>query len=116
MIHFRCSSCGKRFAMDEARVGKRLDCSCGQHLKVPRRSGASAKYRTWGDLFVEMLVYGLGGALLGFLLGAVLVSKVHAGGSAETLLFQLTLAALGLVLGTLCGERGVTWIGRKIRD
>src|SRR5438477_646886 len=66
-------------SVGEARIGSLLTCSCAQHLKVPSVSGRSAKYRTWGDLGIELLVYGTGGGLLGFGLGLLIVSQLYRG-------------------------------------
>jgi|SRR6266511_5623019 len=115
MIQFRCSACGKRYNLPVQRIGERLDCSCGQHLKVPPRSGGSAKYRTWPDFFIELAVYGVGGAVLGFLLGVVLLKGMgHVG--LEGWLVVLPTTAVGFLAGGLVGERGINWIGRKIRE
>ncbi len=116
MIQFRCSSCGKRYGMAENRIGNLLTCTCGQHLKVPRSSGASAKYRTWGDLFIELLVYGVGGGLLGFGLGVLIASQIARAGGARLwpMIAGLTLA--GFLIGGFGGERGIHFIGKMIRD
>lgn len=114
MIQFRCSSCGKKYLVAETRIGELLTCSCKQDLKVPRRSGKSAKYRTWSALFIEMLVYGTGGAMLGFLFGIVLVSQLYTFRTGKYVIVLLTMT--GLFIGTLGGERGINWIGSKIRD
>ena len=115
MILFRCSSCGKRYSVADGRIGELLTCSCGQHLKVPRVSGGSAKYRTWGDLGIELLVYGTGGGLLGFGLGLLIASQIYYGFRKSWLIIVgLTLA--GFLIGGFGGERGINWIGRMIRD
>jgi hypothetical protein len=115
MIHFRCSYCGKQYMVAESRIGELLTCSCKQMLKVPRRSGGSARYRTWSALFIEMLVYGGGGAVLFFLLGATLVYQAGTG-LRRTWFVPIGMALIGFLIGALGGEAGINWIGRKIRD
>ena len=77
MILFQCPRCGKTYSVNESRIGERLTCGCGQFLKVPKRSGGRARYRTWGDVFIELVVYGGGGAILGFLLGVMIIAPIR---------------------------------------
>lgn len=114
MILFRCPSCGKNYSVANERIGELLMCGCKQDLKVPRRSGQSAKYRTWSALFIETLIYGGGGAMIGLLFGIVLVSQIPTFRTGKYVIAVLTFA--GLLVGTFGGERGINWIGRKIRD
>jgi hypothetical protein len=113
MIHFRCPACGKRYLVSEEKVGQRLTCPCQQKLRVPRQSGRSAKYRSPVDILVEFVSYGLGGALLGLLLGLLLVSRVWIVRGGWRVIAGLTV--LGFLAGGLCGEAGVNWVGRMIR-
>ena len=115
MISFRCCSCGKHFTLADNRIGELLTCSCDQHLRVPRVSGGNARYRTWGDLFIELFVYGGGGAVLGFGLGVLLASQVWPG-VRKMWVIVAGLTLLGFLIGTLGGERGINYIGRLIRD
>jgi hypothetical protein len=115
MIQFQCPRCGKSYSVIESRIGQRLTCSCGQFLKVPKRSGGRAGYRTWGDIGIEFVVYGGGGALLGFLLGVLIVAPFGFGiRRFWGVILAVTLA--GFLIGGLGGERGITWIGKKIRE
>jgi hypothetical protein len=82
---------------------------------VPRRSGRSARYRTWTVVLIEMLVYGGGGALLLFLLGAMLVSQFGTG-LRRTWFVPLGMGLIGFLIGAVGGERGINSIGQKIRD
>jgi hypothetical protein len=114
MIHFRCWYCNKSYAVSEERAGERMTCTCKQRLRVPRRSGQSSRARTLADWGIELLVYGGGGALLGFLLAVVILSRVVIiVRYSWVLVAGLTL--LGFLAGVLGGERGVNWIGSLIR-
>jgi hypothetical protein len=118
MIRFRCWYCGRRYAMPEKRVGENLVCGCERRLRVPRRNDGSSRARTLADWCVELTVYGGGGALLGFLLAVVILSRLRlvlpfrSGGG--WLIVGCTLA--GFLAGGLGGERGVNWVGRLIRE
>jgi len=115
MILFRCWYCGKRYAVTEARVGERLTCSCKHLLKVPEASGGRTKVLRPVDWLIEGVVYGGGGALLGFGLGLLIVSRIplfRLGGRWD-LIAGLTVA--GFLFGLFGGERGVNWIGGLIR-
>jgi hypothetical protein len=114
VIQFRCPCCGKRYARPEAQVGVKFACTCKERLRVPKRSGASARCRTLGDLCIEFAVYGTGGGILGFLLGVVIVSRVYFVRSRWMLVVVLTLA--GFLAGGFGGEAGVNWIGKMIRE
>jgi hypothetical protein len=121
MIEFRCWYCNKRYRMAEERVGEQFNCSCQSRLRVPRRSGGRCRVKSLSDWLVEAVVYGGGGALLGFGLAALILSQVagRSGAGADVgargwpVFAALTL--LGFVAGTLGGERGMTWIGEMIR-
>jgi hypothetical protein len=121
MLQFRCWYCNKRYAVADERAGERLTCTCRERLRVPRRSGGSSRDRRLADWCVEFAVYGGGGALLGFLVAVVIVSRLGLlgrfglgpyGGRAALIAL---LTALGFLAGGLGGERGVGWLGSKIR-
>ncbi len=117
MIPFRCWYCNRRHAKPEQQVGQRFTCSCQRRLRVPKRSGGNCRVRAAVDWLVEALVYGGGGALLGFGLAVVILSQVRGFGTVElgwTLVPGLTLA--GFLVGLLGGERGINWVGRLIRQ
>ena len=116
MITFRCWYCGRRFAVAESRIGERLTCTCKHLLKVPGRSGGRSKVRRPVDWLVESVVYGGGGALLGFGLAMLVVVRLplfRVGGRWETV---AVLTVAGFLLGVLGGERGINWVGRLIRE
>ena len=114
MISFRCWYCNRQFVKPEAQVGSRFVCGCKHTLKVPRRSGGRSRVRTPLDWLVEITVYGGGGALLGFGLGAVIASRMIYFRRTGYILAACTL--VGFLFGTLGGEWGVNWIGRLIRE
>jgi hypothetical protein len=110
MIAFRCPYCNKHYRISEEKIGAKILCSCKELMRVPRRSGGSAKYRSVGDRLIEFVVYGGGGAVLGFCFGCL---------CARWLLRWRVIAfctVAGFAAGALGGERGVDWIGRRIRD
>jgi hypothetical protein len=114
MILFRCPSCGKRYARPEDQVGAKFTCTCREKLRVPKRSGESARHRSLGDWCIEFAVYGTGGGILGLLLGLLLIGRAHFVRYTWPLLVGLPL--LGFLAGGLGGEAGINWIGRMIRN
>src|SRR5262245_22337230 len=122
MIEFRCWYCNKRYKVPEERVGEQLDCSCQNRLRGPRRRGGRCRIKSLSDWLVEAVVYGGGGALVGFGLAALILGQVAGRSGAGAAVgargwpIFVGLTLLGFVLGTLGGERGITWIGEMIRD
>jgi hypothetical protein len=118
MIFFRCWYCGRTFAVADERKGERRECTCGRRLRVPSRSGGSSRARTAADWLIEIVVYGGGGALLGFGLGLMLVAAAppYVLGLRRRVLILAGLTLFGLLVGTFGGEAGVNWIGRMIRE
>ncbi len=121
-ICFRCWYCNRRYDLGADQVGERLTCNCGERLRVPKRSGMSSRDKRLIDWCVEFVIYGGGGGLLGFGLGALIVSKLLAAwwgfwwGSWESALIVGGTTIVGFVAGGLGGERGVNWLGSKIRS
>jgi hypothetical protein len=114
MIQFRCWFCNKAYRMPEQRVGERLTCSCKRLLRVPRQSGGNSRARTLTAWLVEGLVYGGGGALLGFGLSLLIVSRAVRSRYGWVVIVACTV--LGFFAGLFGGERGVNLVGRMIRD
>ena len=83
---------------------------------MPRRSGGRSRAWTVLDFVVETVVYGGGGALLGFGLGLLVVTRLPPipGKPTKYIVVGCTLA--GFLLGAVGGEPGINWIGQKIRD
>jgi hypothetical protein len=114
MISFRCWYCNKSYAVSEKRVGERLSCSCQRLLRVPRQSGGNSRARTLTDWLVEGLVYGGGGALLGFGLSIMIISRIWLPRRGWVVVASFT--AVGFLAGLFGGEQGVNWVGRMIRE
>ncbi|OWK43806.1 hypothetical protein [Fimbriiglobus ruber] len=114
MIDFRCWYCNKRYFKQEAQIRSRFRCSCEHILKVPRQSGGYCRVRRPIDWLVEIVVYGGGGALLGFFLAIFIGSRLPFFRRSIYLIGGLTLA--GFLFGALGGERGINLIGRMIRE
>jgi hypothetical protein len=117
MIKFRCWYCNKSYSVASERAGERMVCSCQSRLRIPYQSGGNCRHRSLGDWIIELVVYGGGGALLGFLFALVLLSKAYfLPGLRSSWLLVLICTSFGFVAGTLLGEAGVNWVGRIIRD
>jgi hypothetical protein len=118
MIQFRCWYCNKRYAKSEDSVGRPFVCSCAHRLKVPKKSGGSSRNRSLTDWLIEIVVYGGGGGILGFLLAIVIISqtgRVRIGMPYWGTGLILGLTLLGFLIGGFGGEKGINWIGRQIR-
>ncbi len=119
MIAFRCWYCGKRYVVAETRIGEQLSCSCKNTLRIPKTNNGYCRIKKPVDYVVESLVYGGGGALLALGLFLLVVVRLPftsrvAGGNRWAI--AGVMMAVGFLLGTFGGERGVNWIGRKIRE
>jgi hypothetical protein len=117
MILFQCWYCSKKYAIAEDRIGTQIACSCKHQLKVPKKNGGRCKVRRPVDWAVEALVYGGGGALLGFGLAALIVSQAGRFGLmrlGSEIFIGLTL--FGFLFGLFGGEAGINFVGRLIRD
>jgi hypothetical protein len=119
MIQFRCWYCNRLHGRPEAKAGETFRCACECLLRVPRQSGGKCRVYTFVDWLVEGVVYGGGGALLGFGLALVILAKLMRGVTFTTWAaeagFLVGLTLMGFVAGLFLGERGVNWVGRKIR-
>jgi hypothetical protein len=117
MIQFRCWHCNKAYMVAEDRVGERLACSCKARLRIPKESGGNCRVKSPTDWLVEGLVYGGGGALLGLGLALLVLSQWRGlAVPARGWVIVPALTAVGFLAGLLGGERGVSWVGRLIRD
>ena len=89
-------------------------CECNDREK---RNGGNCRIKTPLDWFMEAVLYGGGGGLLGLGLALVIMSQSRGlmiAGRGWIVLAGFTLT--GLLAGLLGGERGIRWIGQKIRD
>jgi hypothetical protein len=117
MIRFRCWYCNKSYAVTEHRIAERITCTCERPLRVPKRSGGTCRVKTLVDWLVEVVVYGIGGALLGLGLALLILSQFRgASGLIAGWVLVAALTLVGFAAGLLGGERGVNWVGRLIRD
>ncbi len=114
MIQFRCWFCNRGYYKPDDQAGTKFECGCGRHVKVPKRSGGSSKAHSLLDWLVESLVYGGAGALIGFVLSIAIFSRIPLVRKPTEV--TLAMTAAGLLAGALFGERGINWIGRKLRD
>jgi hypothetical protein len=116
MIQFRCWYCNRRYSVADNRAGDRLTCGCQRKVRVPAHSGGNSRVRTAVDWLVETVVYGGGGALLGFGLAILLLAKLrYLAPVLDGWTAILVLTAVGFLAGFLGGERGVNWVGGMIR-
>jgi hypothetical protein len=117
MIQFRCWHCHRLYRVADYRVGERITCTCQRPVRVPKRRGGSSRVRRIGDWFIEIVLCGGGGALLGACLAVVIISRFPIPISFWTrwdLLIVLTV--FGSLVGTFAGVGGIEWLGRRIRD
>lgn len=63
---------------------------------------------------MESLVYGGAGALVGFMLSVMIFTRIPL--VRRPIEVTIAMTAFGLVVGTLFGERGINWLGQKLRD
>ncbi len=116
MIRFRCWKCHRKHAKLDEKIGKTFTCSCESLLRIPKRDDGNCRVKTIADRVVEAVVCGGGGALLGFCLALFIVSRSFFRDYYTTayLISGLTIGC-GLI-GFLAGERGIDWIGERIRE
>jgi hypothetical protein len=86
-------------------------------VRVPRRDGGNSRVKTAADWLIEALVYGGGGALLGFGLAVLFLSQVRGFMMyQEEWVLVPALTLFGFLGGLLGGERGINWLGQFIRE
>jgi hypothetical protein len=116
MIQFRCWYCNKRYTVKEQRIGERLTCTCNNTLRIPRRNDGNCRVRTPVDWLVETVVYGGAGGVLGLGLALLILSQFRWLFFIEFKWAMLVCLPLGgFLIGLFGGERGINWIGQKIR-
>jgi hypothetical protein len=116
MIQFRCWYCHRKYAKPEPEIGKTLTCSCKNLLRVPTANGGKCRVKTIGDWIVEAIVCGGGGAVLGFGLALLIVSRLIFFGWTLRWMLLLGLPLLGFLGGLLFGERAIDFFGDMIRQ
>jgi hypothetical protein len=102
------------YIKSDEQVGTRFECGCGRRVKVPRKSAGSSKVRSLLDWLIESVVYGGAGALVGFVLSVMIFARIPL--VRRPIEVTLAVTAFGLLVGALFGERGINWIGQKLRD
>jgi hypothetical protein len=86
-------------------------------LRIPKKSNGPSRDRSWGDFAIEAVVYGGGGALLGFLGAFVVLFQFQAIAFIRQPRLVIGLCTLlGFLIGLFGGEAGINWIGRRMRD
>jgi hypothetical protein len=117
MLDFRCWYCNRLHSRPVEQIGKQFYCSCECLLRVPPRPFGNSRVHTFVDFLATTAVYGGGGAFLGLCMAALLFVGVRGWFVRLEFAFAVFLALpmIGLVLGTVFGERGINWIGRMIR-
>lgn len=117
MIDFRCWYCDRRYSLPETQRGEKLQCrACQANMRVPAESGGNSRHRTLADRMIEFAIYGSGGAVLGFLLAWVLISRVYWYGDLWPALAVIAVCTIvGMVAGGMLGEAGIVWLGKYIR-
>jgi hypothetical protein len=117
MIQFRCWYCLKRYKMAESRIGDHFVCTCKSPLRIPKRDGGDCRVKMPWDWVVEIIVYGGGGAVLGFGLAVLILAQLRFGGLYVIgMPFTAGLTLMGFLFGLFGGERGINWVGRVIRE
>ena len=114
MITFRCWFCNRAYLKPDDQRGARFACGCGRRVKVPKRSGGSSKAFSPTDWLLEALIYGGAGGLIGFALSVAILSRLWVFRRPTEVIVAATV--FGFVVGTAFGERGINWIGQKLRD
>jgi len=111
-VRFRCWKCRHRFSVARNRIGAKLQCDCGEDVRVPGCDHGNCRVRTLVDRLIEAVLCGGGCALLGFL--AVGYAFPFAG-------LRLLPGGIGYVVigcglfGLLLGERALDLIGAFLR-
>ncbi len=112
MIEFRCWYCNKKYVKRNDRIAERFKCTCEHVLRVPRRSGGRCRVKSPVDWLVEAVVYGGGGAVVGFVLALICISRFRIGYFSDSVMLIPGLTLAGFVVGLVGGERGLELIGR----
>ncbi len=117
LIRFRCWYCNRKHVAGWDQVGEKRVCHCGERYRVPRYPGDIA-WRDKGllDRFLEFAIYGTGGAFLCGLPALVILARVRPCGYVASGVILATTIFLGFTIGAFFGERGINWIGSRLRD
>ncbi|MEZ6140756.1 MAG: hypothetical protein R3B84_09315 [Zavarzinella sp.] len=116
MIRFQCWCCHRNFLVSEDRIGETIRCGCEHTIRVPKRNNGNSKCFNLLDFVIERGVYGFGSGLLVFLIGMLVISKIPVGPKLTRFLILGVIVLLAVIFGAAFGERGINWIGGKIRN
>ena len=103
MIQFRCWYCNKKYAVNSQHIGESITCTCTSTCAAPSAAAADARVKTPVDFLVEIVVYGLGGAFLGFGLAVLILSRAWFWNRGSGLTFVVTLTIVGFLAGLFGG-------------
>jgi hypothetical protein len=107
-----CPRCRQPHPGPRLKAGEWVDCSCGQRFLVPERVKRRDDSPTGWEARVA---YALGGGLLLSIPFGLIAAVVGALFHVRTGWLLWGGAAVGFLVGTLLGERGINAIGRAIR-
>lgn len=116
MIDFRCWYCARRYAVADERAGEVWSCSCERRLRIPRRSGGSSHAPTLLDRLIEAAIYGGAGAILGGVLGVLVVSRMRFIDAFLAWVVILGATLAGFLAGAVGGEPAINLVGRWLRE
>jgi len=85
-------------------------------LRVPKRNGGYCRVKTLVDWMVEAVVYGGGGAVLGFGFAVLCISRLLVRTNPLAMIPAVAgMTIFGFLFGLFGGEPAINWIGRLIR-
>jgi hypothetical protein len=115
-VRFRCWKCRHRFSVARNRVGDKLQCDCGEDVRVPDGDHGNCRVRTLLDRLIEAILCGGGCALIGFLAVVYAFPVIGVRVFPSEIAFGGAAVAIGCGLfGLLLGERALDLIGAFLR-
>jgi hypothetical protein len=116
LIRFRCWYCNRKHVAGWDQVGEKRVCHCGERYRVPRNPGDIAwRDKSLLDRLLELAIYGTGSALLCGLPALAILARVRPCGYLAAGVILATTIFIGFTIGALFGERGINWIGSRLR-
>jgi hypothetical protein len=114
-VRFRCWKCRHRFSVARHRAGEKLQCDCGEDVRVPGCDHGNCRVRTIVGRVVEAVLCGGGCALLGFLAVVYVFPLLGFRLFAEGIWPGAAVAGGCGLFGLLLGERVIDRIGAFLR-